>query len=131
MVDRMIRQQRKICPMTNSTFTLRVETASGEQVLTVPGGANLRRVLLDAGFSPYGSVSKVTNCGGRGLCATCGVRFVSGEPDPVQWHDRVARAFGYPRLTCQITVDRDMTIRLIGDKVMWGQVLPRVGASQG
>ncbi|MGQ9908950.1 MAG: 2Fe-2S iron-sulfur cluster-binding protein [Candidatus Flexifilum sp.] len=117
--------------MTATTFTVRIQTPAGEHTLTVPAGTNLRRALLDAGYSPYGSVSKVTNCGGRGLCATCGVRFVSGEPDPVQWHDRVARAFGYPRLTCQIVVDRDMTIRLIGDKILWGQVLPRPGRAPG
>lgn len=107
-----------------SHCTVRLLTADGEHVLTLPAGTNLRRALLTAGYTPYGSVSQYTNCGGRGLCATCGVRFVEGEPLPTHWHDRVAKAFGYPRLTCQITVNADMTIRLIDDKILWGQLLP-------
>ncbi|MGF1507584.1 MAG: (2Fe-2S)-binding protein [Anaerolineae bacterium] len=100
---------------------LTVITATDTHTLTARAGANLRRVLLDAGLSPYGSLSQHANCGGRGLCAPCGVWIEANAPDPTHWHDQAARLFGYPRLSCQISVDRDMTVRLIPDKIMWGQ----------
>lgn len=84
-------------------------------------GANLRRVLLDANLSPYAPITSKLNCGGRGLCATCGIRFEAGEPPPEHWHDALAANFGYPRLSCQITVRGDMTVRLLMDKVIWGK----------
>lgn len=93
--------------------------------LEVALGSNLRAALLAAGISPYGVVSRVTNCGGRGLCATCGVWITTGEPTPAQWHDRLAQQFGYPRLSCQITVEADMTIHILTDKIMWGARRPR------
>lgn len=88
--------------------------------LTVPAGANLRRTLLAAGLSPYGTASRVVNCGGRGLCATCGVWVESGGAPPAHWHDRIGSAFGYPRLSCQITVTGPLTVRILTDKIMWG-----------
>jgi ferredoxin len=109
--------------------------------LSVPRGANLRESLLAAGYSPYTRLTERTNCGGRGLCATCGVRFVDGSTDGVEtgaedggstdplppceppapdhWHDRLAARFGYPRLSCQVACDRDLTVR-IPTKLVWG-----------
>lgn len=86
--------------------------------LEVRPGRTLRDALRDAGFSPYTTVTERLNCGGRGLCATCGVRIRVG-PDPDHWHDRLADRFGYPRLSCQIPVDRPMTVALV-DKRVWG-----------
>lgn len=88
--------------------------------MDVTHGANLRRVLLDAGFSPYAPLTRQLNCGGRGLCATCGVHIDEGEPAPDHWHDALAGRFGYPRLSCQITVKRDMIVRILDDKIVWG-----------
>ena len=88
--------------------------------VTVLPGANLRRVLLNAGFSPYTAITRRANCGGRGLCATCGVWIEAGEPAPVHWHDRIGDRFGYPRLSCQITVEDDMIVRILTDKWIWG-----------
>lgn len=88
--------------------------------LSVPHNANLRRVLLQAGFSPYASLTRRLNCGGRGLCATCGVHVESGESAPQHWHDRVGASFGYPRLSCQIIVTAPMTVRILTDKWVWG-----------
>ncbi len=102
------------------THEVRVLAGEREHVLQVPHGANLRQALLQAGLSPYGSLSRVTNCGGRGLCATCGVLFEQVQPTPGHWHDRLAASFGYPRLSCQITVEGPLTIRLLTDKIMWG-----------
>jgi ferredoxin len=87
----------------------------------VPAGVNLRRILLDAGLSPYTMLTKKLNCGGRGLCATCGVWLNDGEPAPEHWHDRLAANFGYPRLSCQITVQSDLTVHLVDDKWIWGR----------
>lgn len=101
--------------------TVHVWHDENEIVLTVPHGEILRQALLKAGITPYGVVSKQVNCGGRGICATCGVRFMEGEPAPVHWHDKLAARYGYPRLSCQITVTQDITIRIITDKIMWGQ----------
>ena len=88
--------------------------------ITVEHGANLRRVLLDNNLSPYTSLTKITNCGGRGLCATCGVWIEANEPAPQHWHDKLANRFGYPRLSCQITVNDNMRVRLLDDKFIWG-----------
>jgi ferredoxin len=88
-----------------------------ERTLTVEDGANLRRTLLDAGYSPYSPPATRLNCGGRGLCATCGVR-LDDAPNPGHWHDRLAARFGYPRLSCRVTVDRDLTVELVD--ALWG-----------
>ncbi len=83
-------------------------------------GANLRQALLDAGISPYTGLTRNLNCGGRGLCATCGVDLLEGAPEPTHWHDRAAHRFAYPRLSCQITVDAPMRLALAHDKIVWG-----------
>lgn len=93
-----------------------------EQVtLMVEEGANLRHELLKAGFSPYAPLTRKLNCGGRGLCATCGVWIEAGEPQPQHWHDRIGSHFGYPRLSCQIQVEDDMVVRILEDKWVWGR----------
>lgn len=107
------------------THQLRVLIDSDEQVLTVPDGANLRQALLGVGLSPYTAITRVTNCGGRGICATCGVQFEAGEPEPVHWHDKLADRGGYPRLSCQIEVHNDMSVRILTDKLIWGARDPK------
>lgn len=105
---------------------LTVHTNRGIVTTTVEDGANLRQSLLAAGLSPYVRLTRRVNCGGRGLCATCGV-WVEAAPDPTHWHDKAAKAFGYPRLACQITVAQDMTVHLIQDKLIWGKRDPQRG----
>lgn len=87
---------------------------------TVATGCNLREVLLDKGLSPYTALTQRWNCGGRGICATCGVWIRRGIPEPEHWHDNLADQFGYPRLSCQIVVDQDMSI-LLPQKKIWGK----------
>lgn len=94
-----------------------------ETELSVPTGTTLREALLAADCSPYGRLSEHANCGGRGLCATCTVE-VDPAPEPSHWHDAAAVRFGYPRLSCQLSVEEPTTVRLL-DKVLWGQVLPK------
>jgi ferredoxin len=88
--------------------------------INVETGANLRRTLLDHGISPYTAITRIANCGGNGICATCGVWIESNEPAPQHWHDKMANRFGYPRLSCQIAIDEDMTVRILDDKLIWG-----------
>jgi ferredoxin len=101
-------------------ITLTVETEQGNVVLSVEKGANLRDVLLANGFNPYTPITRRLNCGGRGICATCGVWVEGSALAPQHWHDKLADGFGYPRLSCQITLDTDLTIRLVADKKVWG-----------
>ena len=100
--------------------TVRVVVVDGEDEteLTVERGRVLREVLLEAGCSPYSRLTERANCGGRGLCATCGVR-IAERVEPEHWHDNLADRFGYPRLSCQITVEQDLRVELV-EKVIWG-----------
>ncbi|WP_435065657.1 2Fe-2S iron-sulfur cluster-binding protein [Halobaculum sp. EA56] len=106
---------------------VRVRHGDGEATLHVERGASLRDALLavdrgdgtDPDLSPYASATERLNCGGRGLCATCGVRVLSG-PEPSHWHDRLADRFGYPRLSCQVVVSEPMTVELLPEKRVWG-----------
>jgi ferredoxin len=106
--------------MTSIRHEVRVLIDEQEIVLQAEEGANLRRLLLQNGITPYAPIPNRVNCGGRGLCATCGVSIESGEAQPVHWHDRLAARFGYPRLSCQMTVNEPMTVRILTDKVIWG-----------
>lgn len=103
------------------------DVAGGERTLAVPDGTNLREALLDAGVSPYAAMTRRANCGGNGLCATCGV-WLDPAPEPEHWHDRLAVRYGYPRLSCQITVRGDLEVRLV-EKSVWGPRRP--SGSQG
>ena len=102
---------------TAETVRLVVVDGETETELTVERGRVLRDVLLEAGLSPYSRLTERANCGGRGICATCGVRVAGVQPD--HWHDRLAERFGYPRLSCQIAVDQDLRVELV-EKVVWG-----------
>lgn len=93
--------------------------------IVVERGANLRQVLQAAELSPYTALTRRANCGGRGICATCGVLIDVNEPAPEHWHDWLAARFGYPRLSCQISVESDMTVRILEDKIIWGPRNPK------
>jgi ferredoxin len=104
----------------DGTATVRVHDDDTEHHLVVPAGTILRDALLDADLSPYTRLTERANCGGRGLCATCGVR-VHDDVDPTHWHDRLAARFGYPRLSCQIRVTDDLDVSLDHEKRVWGR----------
>ncbi len=107
------------------THTVTIFLDKNTHTVRVNHGANLRQVLLENGFTPYATVTKRLNCGGRGLCATCGVWIENGEPSPQHWHDLIGSRFGYPRLSCQITIEADMAIRILTDKWIWGRREPQ------
>jgi ferredoxin len=99
---------------------LTVEDTNGNiQTWRVPAGSNLREALLSKGISPYTRFTQRLNCGGHGLCATCGVWITTGAPAPTHWHDKAAQRFGYPRLSCQIVINENMNVQLV-DKWVWG-----------
>lgn len=102
------------------TVSLTVRHDDTETTLSVEAGRPLRDVLLEHDLSPYTRLTERANCGGRGLCATCGVRLESDHP-PDHWHDRLAARFGYPRLSCQTTVEDGMVVELEEEKVVWGR----------
>jgi ferredoxin len=55
-------------------------------------------------------------CGGNARCTTCRVEFVSGEPERMTVAERnvlAAKNATGVRLSCQITCDRDMTVRAV------------------
>ena len=104
---------------------LQIIRGSESETIEVEVGSNLRQVLLAHAYSPYTKVTHRLNCGGRGLCATCGVWILENEPEPLHWHDQLAAQFRYPRLSCQITITHPMTISLLTDKVIWGKRKPK------
>ncbi len=104
----------------NPQIKLTVLSKSGKVELLVDSGSNLREVLLQNGWTPYTRWTRKANCGGRGICATCGVWIENNEPAPVHWHDQLAFRYGYPRLSCQISLEKDMTIKMV-DKIIWGK----------
>ena len=89
-------------------------------LLEVSKGCNLRRALINAGLSPYTEYTEKLNCGGMGICATCGVWVHEPAPEPVHWHDKIAKSHGYPRLSCQIHVNEPLTVEEVKDKKLWG-----------
>jgi ferredoxin len=114
---------------SEGAVTLVVVDGDERYEFEVDRGRNLRRALLDAGLSPYARATRRLNCGGRGICATCGVRVRDGPP-PDHWHDRLADRFGYPRLSCQIAVEAPMTVALV-DKRVWGGRQSESGSDAG
>lgn len=75
----------------------------------VEAGKRLVLALEDAG------VDVLHRCGGKAKCTTCRVEFNDGEPDTMtraEWDVLQSKGFaGQGRLSCQITCDRDMTLR--------------------
>jgi ferredoxin len=105
------------CPV--AYLRVRDERTGEEHLFVVPRGATLRDALRDADCSPHAPLVRRANCGGRGLCGTCGVR-LDDAPVPDHWHDALADRWGYPRLSCQVDVNGDLTVT-IPEKRVWGR----------
>lgn len=61
-------------------------------------------------------VDQMHACGGYAKCTTCRVEFVAGEPDKMTVAEKdklTERGLEGVRLSCQILVDHDMTVRAI------------------
>lgn len=86
-------------------------TVEGYGTFEVP--ANKRLVLA---LADEAGVDQLYACGGNCRCTTCRVEFVAGEPDTMTQaeKDKLAeRGLSGVRLSCQILVDHDMTVRAI------------------
>jgi ferredoxin len=105
--------------VSDDRVTVTVRRDDGDVTIETAHGRVLRDVLLDHDISPYTRLTARANCGGRGLCATCGVRVREGEASADHWHDRLAGRFGYPRLSCQIRVTEDLVVE-VPPKRVWG-----------
>jgi ferredoxin len=83
-------------------------TVKGIGTFEVEEGTRLVRAIEDCG------ANLGHRCGGHAQCTTCRVNFEEGEPSVMtaaeheKLHD-IGR-FGDMRLSCQIVVDRDMTV---------------------
>jgi ferredoxin len=77
----------------------------------VPAGKRLVLALTDEL-----GIDQLHACGGNARCTTCRVEFVAGEPatmTPAEQALLAARGLTGIRLSCQITCDHDMTVRVI------------------
>ena len=101
---------------------VKVEYRIGDEshIIFAKKGSLLREVLLQEGFSPYTKYTQNKNCGGNGICATCGVWLIGECPAPVHWHDKIALKHGYPRLSCQIRLEEDIIVEAVAGKAIWG-----------
>lgn len=90
-------------------------------------GANLRRVLLDAGVALYNGNASLINCRSLGTCGTCAVK-IEGAPGCVSeanWRDRTRRSLPPHtadrdlRLACQTQVLGDIAVTKFDG--FWGQ----------
>lgn len=83
-------------------------TIEGVGTVEVEEGTRLVRAIQEAG------VDVGHRCGGQAQCTTCRVNFQEGEPGVMTKaeHEKLKdiNQFGEMRLSCQIVVDRDMTI---------------------
>lgn len=87
-------------------------TVEGETSFDVASGTKLVLAIEDAG------IDILHRCGGLSKCTTCRVQVVSGDLDPMGnlERDRLAResALGPDiRLSCQVRVESDLTVRVL------------------
>ena len=90
-----------------------IVTVEGETAFEVAEGTKLVLAIEDAG------IDIMHRCGGNARCTTCRVQMISGEVEPMQEleRERLARdaAFGpVIRLACQVRVQGDLTVRVLG-----------------
>jgi ferredoxin len=61
-------------------------------------------------------VDQLHACGGNARCTTCRVEFLEGEPDKMTKAEKdvlQARQLSDVRLSCQLTCEQDMSVRII------------------
>ena len=88
-------------------------TVEGEKSFEVEPNTKLVLAIEDAG------IDILHRCGGNARCTTCRVQVLSGDPGPMGdvEKERLAReaSFGPDiRLSCQVRVESDLTIRVLG-----------------
>jgi ferredoxin len=87
-------------------------TVEGEKSFEVEPGKKLVLAIEDA------AIDIMHRCGGNARCTTCRVEILEGEPPPMELleQERLARESDLgpnTRLSCQIRVSSDLTVRVI------------------
>ncbi len=86
-------------------------TVEGEKSFPVESEKKLVLAIEDAG------IDILHRCGGFARCTTCRVQFVDGEPTQMGAAERETLEedglLGSYRLSCQIRVTQDMTVRVV------------------
>jgi ferredoxin len=78
---------------------------------TVPAGKRLINAMTEDAQADC-----LHACGGNARCTTCRVEFISGEPTAMTVAERdilAARGVTSGRLSCQILIQEDMTVRVM------------------
>jgi ferredoxin len=86
-------------------------TVEGYAPVDVDGG---KRLVL--AIEQDAHVDVLHACGGNARCTTCRVEFIAGEPERMTAAERnvlTARGLTGVRLSCQIVLDHDMTVRAV------------------
>jgi ferredoxin len=88
-------------------------TVEGEKSFEVEAGKKLVLAIEDAG------IDIMHRCGGNARCTTCRVQVIAGELEPMGEleRERLAREASLGpdiRLACQIRVNDDLTLRVLG-----------------
>lgn len=85
-------------------------TIEGHGTFDVAAGKRLVRAIEDSG------INILHRCGGYAKCTTCRVEFIEGEPGKMtraeqeKWKDKGESGL---RLSCQMTIEEDMALRVI------------------
>jgi ferredoxin len=87
-------------------------TVEGGKTFQVEAGTKLVLAIEDSG------IDILHRCGGNARCTTCRVQVISGEPGPMEEleRERLAREASLGpdiRLSCQIRVQSDLTVRVL------------------
>ena len=98
---------------------IKAETASGEVAFETEAGKRLVLALEDAG------VDILHRCGGNARCTTCRVDVLAGDPGPIRDAEAAILATKTDlgertRLSCQILVNDDLTVKVIGQASVVG-----------
>ena len=86
-------------------------TVDGVGSYEIVAGKRLVNALTDDA-----KVDQLHACGGNARCTTCRVEFVSGEPTQMTEAEKAvlaAKGVTGVRLSCQLTCDNDMTVKVI------------------
>lgn len=94
-------------------------TATGEQSIEAPEGKKLVLVIEDAG------IDILHRCGGNARCTTCRVEVLAGDPGEMGEVERnrlamEAELADNVRLSCQIRVHDDLSVRVINQASVRG-----------
>jgi ferredoxin len=100
----------------------KVKFVKEKKEIEVPKGTNLRQAMIQNGIPVYRGIHQKSyaNCGGKGTCGTCRVYVKDGDENAGKKNlrERLRTAFAFfmighedeARLSCQTTVEGDMTI---------------------